>query len=114
MLLTVTMEESNLHGSLGRGLQQVGTGPLLNAEEKMLRASPGGQGQQTSLQLPAFLCEGVRTRPSSAGDCWEMQGAGGARRMASASGGKMGQRHECCSSSDCRKTVLRDTWHARK
>ena len=44
MLLTVTMEESNLHGSLGRGLQQVGTGPLLNAEEKMLRASPGGQG----------------------------------------------------------------------
>lgn len=86
------VEESNLHGSLGHGLQQVGTEPWLNAEEKRPRASPGGWGQQMCLQLPALLCEGVRSRPSSAGDCWEMQGAGGARRMASASGGKMRQR----------------------
>lgn len=92
LLTTVTLRKKNLHGSLGQGLQQVGTDLLLNAEEKMPRASPGGWGQQTCLQLPALLFEGVRTLLSSAEDCWEMQGAGGAKRMASVSGGKMGQR----------------------
>ena len=70
LLLTVTLQERNLHGSLGQGLRQVGTDPLLNAEEKMPRASPGERGQQMCLRLPALPCEGVRTRPSSAGDCW--------------------------------------------
>lgn len=90
--MTHAVDDSNLHGSLGQGLRQVGTDPLLNDKEKMPRASPGGWGQHTCLHLPALLCEGVRTLPSSAGDCWEMQGAGGAGRMISASGGKMGQR----------------------